>query len=249
MSGPALVSMADAMRGLRSLKLMSSTVTSTPACLPNSAPSRLSSTSAAGTKLTHSRRWSLVPLGKLGGCCARRIPGIPPTVAAPATAPVIVRNARRFMLLPLSRVCMSFLLAWRWTGSHPPTARRTPGWSSGAGSEPGPRGWAMRTPSVLNCQLNCLPRRGGRGEGERRARRMPLVPARDSPGDLERAWHPALLRAGGGRGVARRRGRAPPGGRSPGPEGVGEGRCPPRARCGPAPSARDVPATRGSDSG
>src|SRR5438132_602000 len=70
MSGPLLVSMAEAIRGLRSFMLIRSTVTSTPASFPNSAASRLNSTSEAGTKLTHSRMLSLVPFGKLGAFCA-----------------------------------------------------------------------------------------------------------------------------------------------------------------------------------
>src|SRR5262245_13199771 len=97
MSGPALVSMAEAIRGLRSFMLIWSTVTSTPASLPNSPASRLNSTSEAGTKLTHSRMLSLVPFGKLGAFCAATIPGMPPTTAvAAAAAP---RKARRFMLV------------------------------------------------------------------------------------------------------------------------------------------------------
>src|SRR5215470_974068 len=71
MSGPALVSIADAIRGLRSFMLIRSTVTSTPASLPHSAASRLNSTSEAGTKLTHSRMLSLVPFGKLEGLLGR----------------------------------------------------------------------------------------------------------------------------------------------------------------------------------
>src|SRR5882672_1586272 len=99
MSGPALVSMAEAIRGFRSVILIRSTLTSTPASLPNSAASRLNSTSEAGTKLTHSRMLSLVPFGKLGAFCAATISGIPPTAAAPVAAPATLRNARRSSLV------------------------------------------------------------------------------------------------------------------------------------------------------
>src|SRR5438034_3080033 len=95
MSGPDLVSMADAIRGFKSFMLIRSTVTSTPDSLPNSAASRLNSTSEAGTKLTHSRMLSLVPVGKLGALCAATMSGIPPTAAAPVAAPAALRNARR----------------------------------------------------------------------------------------------------------------------------------------------------------
>src|SRR5713226_6482047 len=98
-SGPALVSMAEAIRGFRSFMLIRSTVTSTPASLPNSAASRLNSTSEAGTKLTHSRMLSFVPFGKLGAFCAATIAGIPPATAVPVTAPATLRNARRFILV------------------------------------------------------------------------------------------------------------------------------------------------------
>src|SRR5215813_4071727 len=95
MSGPLLVSMAEAIRGFKSFMLIRSTVTSTPASFPNSPTSRLNSTSEAGTKLTHSRMLSFVPLGKLGGFCAVTIPGIPPTTAAPVAALAAFRNALR----------------------------------------------------------------------------------------------------------------------------------------------------------
>ncbi len=98
MSGPDLVSMAEAIRGLRSFMLIRSTVTSTPASFANSAASRLNSTSEAGTKLTHSRMLSFVPFGKLGAFCAATISGIPPTAAAPVAAPPALRNARRSSL-------------------------------------------------------------------------------------------------------------------------------------------------------
>src|SRR5262249_34519279 len=77
MSGPDLVSIADAMRGFRSFMLIKSTVSSTPASLPNSAVRRLNSTSEAGTKLTHSRMLSLVAFGKLGGVWAATNSGVP----------------------------------------------------------------------------------------------------------------------------------------------------------------------------
>src|SRR3989475_4089909 len=96
MSGPLLVSMAEAIRGLRSFMLIRSTVISTPASFPNSVASRLNSTSEAGTKLTHSRMLSLVPFGKLGAFCAATIAGIPPPAAAPTATPATLRNARRF---------------------------------------------------------------------------------------------------------------------------------------------------------
>src|SRR5882762_5318045 len=99
MSGPDLVSMAEAIRGFRSFMLIRSTVTSTPAIFPNSAASRLNSTSEAGTKLTHSRMLSLVPFGKLGAFCAATMSGIPPTAAAPVAAPAALRNARRSSLV------------------------------------------------------------------------------------------------------------------------------------------------------
>src|SRR5438093_1136461 len=99
MSGPALVSMAEAILGLRSFILIRSTVTSTPASLPNSAASRLNSTSEAGTKLTHSRMLSFVPFGKVGAFCAATMPGIPPTATAPVAAPATLRNARRSSLV------------------------------------------------------------------------------------------------------------------------------------------------------
>src|SRR5881296_2319160 len=99
MSGPALVAMAEAIRGFRSFMLIKSTVTSTPATFPNSAASRLNSTSEAGTKLTHSRMLSFVPFGKLGAFCAATIAGIPPTAAAPVAAPATLRNARRSNLV------------------------------------------------------------------------------------------------------------------------------------------------------
>src|SRR5881296_3116028 len=95
MSGPLLVSMAEAIRGFRSFMLIKSTVTSTPATFPNSAASRLNSTSEAGTKLTHSRMLSFVPFGKLGAFCAATISGSPPTATAPVIAPAVLRNARR----------------------------------------------------------------------------------------------------------------------------------------------------------
>src|SRR5262249_53143764 len=81
--------------GFKSFMLIRSTVTSTPANLPNSVTSRLNSTSEAGTKLTHSKILSFVPLGKLGGFCAATIPGIPPTTAAPVAALATFRNALR----------------------------------------------------------------------------------------------------------------------------------------------------------
>src|SRR5439155_1211002 len=99
MSGPDLVSMAEAIRGFRSFMLIRSTVTSTPASFPNSPASRLNSTSEAGTKLTHSRMLSFVPFGKLGAFCAATIAGIPPTAAAPVAAPATLRNARRSNLV------------------------------------------------------------------------------------------------------------------------------------------------------
>src|SRR5438132_10056238 len=98
MSGPLLVSMAEAIRGLRSFMLRRSPSTSTPASFPNSAASHLNSTSEAGTKLTHSRMLSLVPFGKLGAFCAATTSGIPPTAAAPVAAPTVLRNARRSSL-------------------------------------------------------------------------------------------------------------------------------------------------------
>src|SRR2546428_4512362 len=95
MSGPALVSMAEAIRGFRSFMLIRSTVTSTPASLPNSAASRLNPTSEAGTKPTHPRTFSFVPFGKLGAFCAATISGIPPTAAAPVATPATLRKVRR----------------------------------------------------------------------------------------------------------------------------------------------------------
>src|SRR6266478_143781 len=107
MSGPALVSMADAIRGFRSFMLIWSTVTSTPASFPNSAARRLNSTSEAGTKLTHSRTLSLVPFGKLGAFCAATMAGMPPA-ATPVAAPAItLRNARRFPTCELSWCAMA----------------------------------------------------------------------------------------------------------------------------------------------
>src|SRR5262249_35946443 len=106
MSGPALVSMAEAIRGLRSFMLIRSVVISTPAILPNSAASLLNSTSAAGTKLTPSRLLSFVPFGKLGAFCAATIAGIPPTTAAPVAPPAAFRKARLSMLATPSDFAM-----------------------------------------------------------------------------------------------------------------------------------------------
>src|SRR5262249_55338972 len=111
MSGPALVSMAEAIRGLRSFMLIRSVVISTPAILPNSAASLLNSTSAAGTKLTHSRILSFVPFGKLGAFCAATIAGIPPTTAAPVAPPAAFRKARLSMLATPSDCAMGHLRA------------------------------------------------------------------------------------------------------------------------------------------
>ena len=107
MSGPALVSMAEAILGLRSFMLIRSAVTSTPASLPNSVASRLNSTSEAGTKLTHSRMLSFVPFGKLGAFCAVTMAGIPPATAAPVAAPATLRNARRLMVVASSDLAMA----------------------------------------------------------------------------------------------------------------------------------------------
>ncbi len=111
MSGPALVSMAEAILGLRSFMLIMSTVTSTPASLLNSAESRLNSTSEAGTKLTQVRMLSFVPFGKLGAFCAATISGIPPATAAPVATPAAFRNARRLMLVTPSNSAMGHLRA------------------------------------------------------------------------------------------------------------------------------------------
>ena len=107
MSGPAFVSMADAIRGLRSFMLIRSTVTSTPASLPNSAASRLNSTSEAGTKLTHSRMLSFVPFGKFGAFCAATMAGTPPATAAPVAAPAVLRNVRRFTFVAPLELAMA----------------------------------------------------------------------------------------------------------------------------------------------
>src|SRR5262245_59037346 len=106
MSGPALVSMAEAIRGLRSFMLIRSAVTSTPANFANSPASLLNSTSAAGTKLTQVRMLSFVPFGKLGAFCAATIPGMPPTTAAPVATPAAFRKARLLTLAPLSDFAM-----------------------------------------------------------------------------------------------------------------------------------------------
>src|SRR5262245_14290502 len=102
MSGPALVSIAEAIRGLRSFMLIRSAVTSTPASFANSPTSFLNSTSAAGTKLTQVRMLSFVPFGKLGAFCAATIPGMPPATAAPVATPAAFRKARLSMLVPPS---------------------------------------------------------------------------------------------------------------------------------------------------
>src|SRR6266850_4017060 len=126
MSGPDLVSMAEAIRGFRSFMLIRSTVTSTPAIFPNSAASRLNSTSEAGTKLTHSRMLSLVPFGKLGAFCAATMSGIPPTAAAPVAAPAALRNARRSSLVtPPGCLAMGHPRRY-WDGLRPRPARRRP---------------------------------------------------------------------------------------------------------------------------
>src|SRR3989442_2450975 len=135
MSGPLLVSMAEAIRGLRSFMLIRSAVTSTPAIFANSPASRLNSTSEAGTKLTHVRMLSFVPFGKLGAFCAATIVGIPPATAAPVAAPATLRNARRssFVTPPGFAIAHSpgsldcFLTrALRNAGDHNTAYRRLP---------------------------------------------------------------------------------------------------------------------------
>src|SRR6267143_1694867 len=119
MSGPLLVSMAEAIRGFRSFMLIRSTVTSTPASLPNSAASRLNSRSEAGTKRTHSRMFSFVPFGKLGAFCAATISGRPPTAAAPVATPATLRKVRRSSI-----VTPGFAMDHpRRTGRVPPRVR------------------------------------------------------------------------------------------------------------------------------
>src|SRR4030095_14416620 len=137
MSGPALVSMAEAIRGFRSFMLIRSTVTSTPASFPNSATSRLNSTSEAGTKLNHSRMRSFVPFGKLGAFCAATIPGMPPATAAPVATPAAFRKARLLTLAPPSDFAMAHPRAaiGGWIGetlgitSSGPGLVKSPRWS------------------------------------------------------------------------------------------------------------------------
>src|SRR2546425_3043035 len=82
--------MAAVARAGRSLALTCSMVTFTPACLPNSAACWSVTTSAAGTKLLHSRTCKVLVWAKAGAC--------PPTNSTPAVtarAILAVRKARR----------------------------------------------------------------------------------------------------------------------------------------------------------
>src|SRR6266566_8512510 len=165
MSGPLLVSMAEAIRGLRSFMLIRSTVTSTPATFPNSAASRLNSTSEAGTKLTHSRMLSLVPFGKLGALCAATMSGIPPTAAAPVAAPAALRNARRS-----SRITPPGCFAM----AHP--------WRTGPYTTPGPAGdypaACTSSPEPYETEAITAPPINGVKRSSRTARSLPLHLAR-----------------------------------------------------------------------
>src|SRR5262245_9565147 len=86
--------MAAVARAGRSLALTCSIVTFTPACLPNSAACWSVMTSAAGTKLLHSRTCKVLVCAKAGA-----LPPTNSTLAVAAIAILAVRKARRVMPL------------------------------------------------------------------------------------------------------------------------------------------------------
>ena len=106
--GPLRPSIAAVARAGRSLALMCSMVTLTPACLPNSAACWSLTTSAAGTKLVHSRTCNVLVWAKAGA--------FPPTNSAPAAAAraiLVLRKARRVSpLLGCLRLAVALSVAY-----------------------------------------------------------------------------------------------------------------------------------------
>src|SRR6185503_13596905 len=100
MSGPAPLWMDAVARACRSFWLMRSILTSTPACLPNSAAWASNRVSAAGMKCDHCNRCSRVPCAYAGARRAATMPSTP-LAAAPAE-----RARKRRRLTDLFMECL-----------------------------------------------------------------------------------------------------------------------------------------------